>query len=77
LPGQAHLLKDIVTIQPAQMRGTEIVRGAEIKRIDTRDLSQRQFAAPQEAVKVIAEELALLRDSQQVLSTTQKQNAVL
>jgi hypothetical protein len=43
----------------------------------TRDLSQRQFAAPQEAVKVIAEELALLRDSQQVLSTTQKQNAVL
>jgi hypothetical protein len=60
-----YFLKDIV-IQPAQMRGTEIVRGAEIKRIDTRDLSQRQFAAPQEAVKVIAEELALLRDSQQV-----------
>jgi hypothetical protein len=60
-----YFLKDIV-IQPVQMRGTEIVRGAEIKRIDTRDLSQRQFAAPQEAVKVIAEELALLRDSQQV-----------
>jgi hypothetical protein len=60
-----YFLKDIV-IQPAQMRGTEIVRGAEIKRIDTRDLSKRQFAAPQEAVKVIAEELALLRDSQQV-----------
>jgi hypothetical protein len=38
----------------------------------TRDLSQRQFAAPQEAVKVIAEALALLRDAQsKCLSPTQ------
>lgn len=44
-----------IKIDPAQMRGSEIVKSAETKLRDTRDLKDRQFGAPQRAVEVLAE----------------------
>lgn len=47
-------LTDIV-IEPAQMRGTEIVKSAQTARIDPRPLSERQFGNPRRAIEVLAE----------------------
>jgi hypothetical protein len=66
-----YFLKDEI-IQPAQMRGTEIVKSAEVRRIDPRDLEERQFAAPEQAVKVIAEEIMQIRDTGQTYTLNPK-----
>ena len=44
-----------VTISPAQMRGSEIVKEAKTQLRDTRNLEDRQFGAPERAIKVLAE----------------------
>lgn len=54
-------LQEVIT-KPAQMRGTEIVSPAETEMRDMRPLEERRFGAPQEAVKVIQDQLAELRE---------------
>jgi len=55
-------LQEVIT-KPAQMRGTEVVSSAETEMRDTRPLEERRFGAPAEAVKVIQEQLAGIRDT--------------
>ena len=45
----------LVTLRPAQMRGTELVQEAKTALIDPRPYAERQFGAPQRAVQVLAE----------------------
>lgn len=52
-----------VIIKPAQVRGTEIVSPAETEMRDMRPLEERRFGAPTEAVKVIQEQLANIRET--------------
>jgi hypothetical protein len=60
LPG-GESLKEIV-IQPARVRGTEIIESAKTALVDPRPLEERQFGAPQRAVEVLGEMLNQLRD---------------
>jgi len=53
---RAAVLEERVT-QPAQMRGTEVVRGAETEMVDPRPLEERRFGAYQRAVDVLKEQL--------------------
>lgn len=62
-------LQEVIT-KPAQMRGTEVVSSAETEMKDLRPLEERRFGAPAEAVKVIQEQLAGIRDT---LSNTRGQ----
>lgn len=55
-------LQEVIT-KPAQMRGTEIVSSAETEMRDMRPLEERRFGAPAEAVKVIQEQLAGIREA--------------
>ena len=55
-------LEEVVT-QPAQMRGTEVVRGAKTELRDLRPLEKRRFGAYQEAVAVLKAQLDEVRDS--------------
>lgn len=55
-------LQEVIT-KPAQMRGTEVVSSAETEMQDLRPLEERRFGAPAEAVKVIQEQLAGIRES--------------
>ena len=54
-------VKDVV-IEPAQMRGTEIVKAARTARIDPRPLSERQFGNPRRAVEVLSEYIKQVKD---------------
>ncbi len=45
---QENMLEERV-VQPAQMRGTEVVRGAETDLVDPRPLEERRFGAYREA----------------------------
>ena len=47
-------------VQPAQMRGTEVVRGAETALVDPRPLEERRFGAYREATQVLQEQLRQL-----------------
>ena len=60
LPSGA-VLKEVV-IQPARVRGTEIIESAKTALVDPRLLEERQFGAPERAVEVLAEMLNQLRD---------------
>jgi hypothetical protein len=60
LPG-GESLKEIV-IQPARVRGTEIIESAKTALVDPRPLEERQFGAPQRALEVLGEMLNQLRD---------------
>jgi hypothetical protein len=55
-------LTEVVT-QPAQMRGTQVVRGAETEMRDLRPLEQRRFGAYDKAVQVIKEQLEQIREN--------------
>ena len=46
-------VKDVV-IEPAQMRGSEIIKEARTARIDPRPLSERQFGNPRRAIEVLS-----------------------
>lgn len=50
-------------IEPAQMRGSEIVKSALTVTRDTRDLSNRQFGAPQRAIEVLAEAIRQAKET--------------
>jgi hypothetical protein len=50
-------------IEPAQMRGLEIVKSALTVTRDTRDLSNRQFGAPQRAIEVLAEAIRQAKET--------------
>ena len=54
-------LTDVV-IEPAQMRGTEIVKEARTARIDPRPLAERQFGNPRRAIEVLTEVIKQTRD---------------
>lgn len=51
-----------VVIEPAQVRGTEIVKAARTARIDPRPLSQRQFGSPRRAIEVLSEYIKQTKD---------------
>lgn len=53
-------LTEVVT--PAQMRGTEIVRGAETRMMDLRPLEKRRFGAYPQAVAVLKDQLDTIRN---------------
>jgi hypothetical protein len=55
-------LQEVIT-KPAQVRGTEVVSPAETEMRDLRPLEERRFGAPAEAVKVIFDQLAGVRDA--------------
>lgn len=55
-------LTEVVT-QPAQMRGTQVVRGAETEMRDLRPLEQRRFGAYDKAVQVVKEQLEQIREN--------------
>ena len=55
-------LQEVIT-KPAQVRGTEVVSEAETEMRDMRPLEERRFGAPTEAVKVIQEQLANIREA--------------
>jgi hypothetical protein len=55
-------LQEVIT-KPAQVRGTEVVSEAETEMRDMRPLEERRFGAPAEAVKVIQEQLASIREA--------------
>jgi len=55
-------LQEVIT-KPAQVRGTEVVSEAETEMRDLRPLEERRFGAPAEAVKVIQEQLASIREA--------------
>jgi hypothetical protein len=55
-------LTEVIT-QPAQMRGTEVVRGAETEMRDLRPLEQRRFGAYDKAVQVVKEQLEQIREN--------------
>lgn len=55
-------LQEVIT-KPAQTRGTEIVSPAETEMRDLRPLEERRFGAPAEALKVIFDQLAGIRDT--------------
>jgi hypothetical protein len=55
-------LQEVIT-KPAQVRGTEVVSPAETEMRDVRPLEERRFGAPAEAVKVIFDQLAGVRDA--------------
>jgi hypothetical protein len=61
LPGGASLKE--VTIQPARIRGTEIIEAAKTALIDPRPLEERQFGAPRRAIEVLAEMVKQARDT--------------
>jgi hypothetical protein len=61
LPGGASLKK--VTIQPARVRGTEIIESAKTALVDPRPLEERQFGAPRRAIEVLAEMIKQARDT--------------
>jgi hypothetical protein len=61
LPGGASLKE--VTIQPARIRGTEIIESAKTALIDPRPLEERQFGAPRRAIEVLAEMIKQARDT--------------
>jgi hypothetical protein len=61
LPGGASLKE--VTIQPARIRGTEIIESAKTALIDPRPLEERQFGAPRRAIEVLAEMVKQARDT--------------
>lgn len=50
-------VEEIRVKTPAQMRGTKIVRGAELETYDPRPLEERRFAAHREATAVLKEQL--------------------
>ena len=54
-------IKEVV-IEPAQMRGSEIVKEARTARVDPRPLSERQFGNPRRAVEVLAEYIKQTKD---------------
>ena len=53
--------KELIILEPAQMRGTEIVKAAKTAMRDPRPLQERQFGAPKRAVDVLAEMLNQIR----------------
>lgn len=53
---RAAVLEERVT-QPAQMRGTQVVRGAETELVDPRPLEERRFGAYRAATAVLQEQL--------------------
>lgn len=53
--------EEVVTV-PAQMRGTQVVRGAETEMRDTRPLEERPLRAPVAAFKVFNEQVREIRD---------------
>ena len=53
---------ETIVIDPAQMRGSEIVKAARTVTRDTRDLRDRQFGAPQRAIEVLAEAVKQAKD---------------
>jgi hypothetical protein len=55
LPSEA--VKEYVLVSPAQMRGTEIVKGAEYKSVDPRPLSERRLGAYRQATEVLQEQI--------------------
>jgi hypothetical protein len=61
LPGGASLKK--VVIQPARVRGTEIIESAKTALVDPRPLEERQFGAPRRAIEVLAEMVKQARDT--------------
>jgi hypothetical protein len=61
LPGGASL-KEVV-IQPARVRGTEIIESAKTALVDPRPLEERQFGAPRRAIEVLAEMVKQARDT--------------
>jgi hypothetical protein len=61
LPGGASLKK--VVIQPARVRGTEIIEAAKTALVDPRPLEERQFGAPRRAIEVLAEMVKQARDT--------------
>jgi hypothetical protein len=61
LPGGASL-KEVV-IQPARVRGTEIIESAKTALVDPRPLEERQFGAPRRAIEVLAEMIKQARDT--------------
>jgi hypothetical protein len=61
LPGGASLKE--VTIQPARVRGTEIIEAAKTALVDPRPLEERQFGAPRRAIEVLAEMIKQARDT--------------
>lgn len=52
-----------IVIEPAQMRGSEIVKAAKVITRDTRDLRDRQFGAPQRAIEVLAEAIRQAKET--------------
>jgi hypothetical protein len=54
-------IRDVV-LEPAQVRGTEIIKSAKIARMDPRPLAERQFGSPRRAVEVLAEYIKQTRD---------------
>jgi Large polyvalent protein associated domain 38 len=53
-------VEEEVITQPAQMRGTELVRGAETARVDPRPLAERRLGAYREATEVFKDQVAKL-----------------
>jgi len=51
-------VEEEVITQPAQMRGTEIVRGAETAKIDPRPLAERRLGAYREATEVFKDQIS-------------------
>lgn len=60
LPRRAALT-DIV-LEPAQMRGSEIVKEAKTALVDPRPLAERQFGNPRRAIEVLAEYIKQVKD---------------
>ncbi len=60
LPRRAALT-DIV-LEPAQMRGSEIVKEAKTALVDPRPLAERQFGNPRRAIEVLAEYIKQIKD---------------
>jgi hypothetical protein len=54
-------LTDIV-LEPAQMRGSEIVKEAKTALVDPRPLAERQFGSPRRAIEVLAEYIKQVKD---------------